>query len=150
MKIQSIFRLKSLLYLLLLGVLLNFSAFSCEVYAPLEIRIENRTGYDLTDIKIDEIQITSLKRNETSSYISTTEFEYLKSLSAIVDEKFKRKLESPDNSQIFFCGTGMTDQMLQQQRNRDILQSGKHTFVLTSKKNAYQTEGYEILIFSKK
>lgn len=127
------FNLKSTLYLFQLGIILSLSAFSCEVYEPLEIRIENKTGYDLTDIKIDEVSISSLKNGETSNYISTKDFEYMKSISAKVKGKFEKELKSSGMTRATWCwGKYPTKQ------------SGKHNFVITLYQNDNGTEYLEL------
>jgi hypothetical protein len=112
---------KSVLYLSLLGIILSFSAFSCEVYEPLEIRIENKTGYDLTEIRINEVTISSLKNNETSNYISTTNFEYMNPLFAKIHRKFERELRSNGMSKGTWCSSDPYPTK----------QSGKYNFVIT-------------------
>ncbi|WP_338767353.1 hypothetical protein WAF17_05650 [Bernardetia sp. ABR2-2B] len=131
MKIQKTasFNLKSILYLFLFGIILYFSAFSCEVYQPLEIKIENQTDYDLKDIKIDDVHIASLTRGETSAYIATTDFEPLKTVSATINRKFEEEVKSFGVDSGLWCGTGMEDYPTKQ--------SGKHSFVITSYQNDF-------------
>ncbi|WP_375561512.1 hypothetical protein ACE193_02845 [Bernardetia sp. OM2101] len=138
MNIQKIahFNLKSILHLSLLGIVLSFSAFSCEVYEPLEIKIENKTGYDLTDIKIDEVSISSLKNGATSNYISTKDFEYMKSISAKVKGKFEKELSSFGTDSGLWCGWG----------KYPTKESGKHSFVII----LYNNDGRESLGFEEK
>ncbi|WP_375561513.1 hypothetical protein ACE193_02850 [Bernardetia sp. OM2101] len=145
------FNLKSILYLSLLGTVLSFSAFSCEVYEPLEIRIENKTGYDLTEIRADKLEISSLRSGQISNYTSLEDFRYLRGVSVVVSEKFKRGLSSEykEINHWGWCGTGLTDEdykRMDQASKADVLKSGKHTFVLTIEKGV---DG-EILYFEKK
>ncbi len=143
MKTQKIsqFNLKSILYLSLVGIILSFSAFSCETYAPLEIKIENKTGYDLTEIRIDEIKISSLKNGETSNYISTKDFEFAQVVYATVNQKFVKELSS--YSQLPWCGN---DEYYSSNHNKYTVKSGKHSFVIS----LYEGNGSEHLYFSKK
>lgn len=126
MKNVKVFRFKPLVYLFFSAVVLSFSAFSCEGceedYTPLEIQIENKTGYDLTNIKIDEIKIVSLKNNETSGYIHTEDFEPMKSVSATLKGKFERELSSFGTDSGLWCGTGLEDY--------PVKTSGKYSFVI--------------------
>ncbi|WP_291724794.1 hypothetical protein [Bernardetia sp.] len=143
MKNVKTLRFKPLVYLFLSAVVLSFSAFSCEGcdedYAPLEIQIENKTGYDLTNIKIDDIQITSLAKNETSGYIQTKDFEPMKSVYATLKGKFERELHSFGTDSGLWCGTGLEDY--------PVKKSGKHNFVIV----LYQyDDGHESLGFLEK
>ena len=149
MQHYKIFNLKSIFYLFLFGMSLSLSAFSCEVYEPLEIRIENKTGYDLKDIRADNLEIPSLKKGQTSKYISVEEFKYLLGVSVTIKDKFDRSLSSPylhewDN--LYWCGTGMNDYPPSQKRQPNTLESGKHTFVVTIHKGVDS----ETLSFEKK
>ncbi|WP_291724796.1 hypothetical protein [Bernardetia sp.] len=145
MKNVKTLRFKPLVYLFLSAVVLSFSAFSCEGcdedYAPLEIQIENKTGYDLTNINIDDIHIESLKKDETSGYIQTEDFEYLQSIFATVKGKFERELRSI--STIPWCGN---DSYYDTKHHKNALQSGKYDFSIS----IYEEDGVEYLHFSKK
>lgn len=123
MKTQKVsqFNLKSILYLSLVGIILSFSAFSCETYEPLEIQIENKTGYDLTEIRIDEVTITSLKNGETSNYISTKQFKYKKPFFAKMHGKFEKEVRSNGIDESLWCST-------EKYPTKD---SGKYSFVVT-------------------
>ncbi|WP_338790857.1 hypothetical protein [Bernardetia sp. MNP-M8] len=135
------FNLKSFTYLFLLGIMLCFSAFSCgdeDTVEPLEIRIENKTGYDLTDITIDKIQITSLKNGEISDYMATQYFEYMSPLSAKITRKFEEELKSFGISSGLWCGVG----------EYPIKESGKHTFVITLHQN--ENDNTEYFVFEEK
>ncbi|WP_338767350.1 hypothetical protein WAF17_05645 [Bernardetia sp. ABR2-2B] len=123
---------------------MSFSTSSCQGVddiEPLEIQIENKTGYDLTDIRIDNIKISSLENEKNSGYISTESFGYMNIIYAKTNIKFEQSLYS-----ISFVPRCGNDSYYDEKYKNHILTAGKHSFVLS----LYEMDGKEYLSFDKK
>ena len=136
MKFKINFFIKNYFYLIFVGIVISFSAFSCEEEevqpTSLEIKFINKTGINLSDIATNRVSISRLENNQETDYITTENFIVYSFISATDDKGFRYYYDRG------WCGTENPI------NEEDYLPNGKYTFSIIMGEN-YGGDNYFIL-----